>query len=196
MRRASVVSTSRSAAAASEVTTPTQRGKAGSSRFEPASKTPSRSSFSLSAQEALVERPYAGLAHRLDAQLEASARLVEGDAAPALRSARRSPARSCEQRGAAAEHHAFHLRLAVLQREVAVPGGARDRFEISPLTQSSGKRRSRLSRTLRSNSETVTTPADGGGSGVGNRSASLSRASGEPHTNPHRRPIDAGSPTD
>ena len=74
----------------------------------------------LEPQEALVERPDAGAAQAFDGELEAAARLVQGDqrARLDLHAVAQLPV---ERRGAAAEHHAVDLRAAVLEREIPVP---------------------------------------------------------------------------
>ena len=66
-------------------------------------------------------------------------------------------------------------------------------MEISPLTQASGKRRSRLSRTHRSNSDTVTTPAFEGGGGLWNSFGIDVKGVGEPPLYPHLLAVDAKS---
>ena len=80
-RRASVVSTSRSAAAAGEVTMP-MRARKGRKRAScaAASKSPSASRLRLELLEGLVERAQARLADLVHGELVAAARLVERDA--------------------------------------------------------------------------------------------------------------------
>jgi hypothetical protein len=95
----------------------------------------------LEAQETLVERAEACAAHGLDRELEASTRLVEGRerANLHLHAVARLPV---EERGAAAEHHAFDLGRAILEREIAV--ARRRAREVGDLATHPGEREAPL----------------------------------------------------
>jgi len=97
----------------------------------------------LQLKEALVERAEAGAAQRLDAQLEAAARLVEGRNRAHLDLGAIAQLR-VEAGGAAAEHHAVHLRAVVLEGEVAMPRW-RAR-EVGELAAHPGERKAPLER--------------------------------------------------
>ena len=96
LRRARVVSTSRSAAAASEVTTPMRPGMGGKARLCFLFEQALGAEALLDAQEALVERPEAGEAHAFDGELEAStgARRASAGHAPRLAGLRAAPSRA------------------------------------------------------------------------------------------------------
>ncbi len=108
-RRRSVVSTSRSAAACSEVTTPTRRGSGGSGRLRRGVEQSLGRQALAQAQELLPQPPGAEAAHRLDAQLKLAARFVEADGGQHLDLVAVAR-REIDLHVAAAEHHAAHLR--------------------------------------------------------------------------------------
>ena len=76
-RRASVVSTSRSAAARGEVTMPTARGIRGQRALALGGEPAGGLELRLEAREALVQRAEAREAHAVDVELELAARLVD-----------------------------------------------------------------------------------------------------------------------
>jgi hypothetical protein len=153
----SVVSTSRSAAACSEVTTPTREERRAGA-LAGAGEQAFAGELFLEAQELLVEVADAVATRRFDVELEVAARLVKRDqhARFDVLAVGQSPA---EQLRAAAEHDAAHLRGAVLEREVDVSGSAWLRLETSPATQHREKRRSSRSRARRLSMETGITGA-------------------------------------
>src|SRR5207247_6998546 len=78
LRRASVVSTSRSAAASREVITPIARGREGSVRFVSVLNNPSFSSLSRSLRKASNRAP-SPAPHGFDIELEIAAGFVQAD---------------------------------------------------------------------------------------------------------------------
>ena len=78
----------------------------------------------LQAQEALEQGPKPRPAHRLDVELEASARFVQGDQRSRLDALAVGQV-PVQVRRAALEHDAIHLRGLVLEGEIQVAGGRR-----------------------------------------------------------------------
>ena len=120
-RRAIVVSTSRSAAACVDVTTPITRGMARQRLLARRVEQARRLERGLDAQELLEQHPGTGTAHLFDLQLEVAPRRIDPrqdtrlDAVALAR-------RPVDALVTVAEHHAAHLRVAVLHREVPMPG--------------------------------------------------------------------------
>jgi hypothetical protein len=129
------------------------------------SNSPSRRAF-LEAKELFVEVADAGPTRRFDVELEIPACLVERDQHARLDvlAILQSPA---EQLRAAAEHDAAHLRGAVLERKVDMPGSRMAEVGDSPATQHRGKAASSRSRARRLSRETGITGTAMGQAGDG-----------------------------
>ncbi len=98
---------------------PTARGQGGKCALALGREPAGRLELRLQLGKALVEHAHAGQAHVVDVELELAARLVDRRRGPDLdRDAVAQRKRDALR--ALAEHHAAHLRLRVLQVEVAV----------------------------------------------------------------------------
>ena len=138
-RRASADSTSRSAAACSEVITPIARGSGASSRLRAGSNSPSNASCS-EPQKGFTGCPARPAAWRRPAT--GSRRAVRtATRAPGSRPGRR-PEDEPHRAGAAAEHDRPHGGAAVLIVKYQCPEAACVKLEISPRTHIAGMLRS------------------------------------------------------